>query len=38
MGLLDPCLKNAYFQFEDKFCQKKDMIAMGNQLSISSGQ
>jgi hypothetical protein len=31
MELLDICL-TTYFQFEDKFCQKKDGMTMGNSL------
>jgi hypothetical protein len=36
MELLDSCLKIMYFQFEDKFYQQKEGMAMGN--SISGGQ
>jgi hypothetical protein len=33
MELLDICLKSTYFQFEDKFYQQKEGMAMGNSLS-----
>jgi hypothetical protein len=33
MELLDKCLTTTYFQFEDKFCQQKEGIAMGKCLS-----
>jgi hypothetical protein len=32
MELLDICLKTMYFQFEDKFYQQKEGMAMGNYL------
>jgi hypothetical protein len=31
--LLDVCLTATYCQFEDKFCQQKEVISMGNSLS-----
>jgi hypothetical protein len=34
MELLDICVKTTYFQFEDKFCQQKEGIAMGNSLYL----
>jgi hypothetical protein len=33
MELLYVCLTTTYFQFEDKFYQQKDGMAMGNSLS-----
>jgi hypothetical protein len=33
MELLDICLKTTYFQFEDRFYQQKEGMAMGNSLS-----
>jgi hypothetical protein len=33
MELLDSCLKTTYVQFEDKFYQQKEGMAMGNSLS-----
>jgi hypothetical protein len=33
MELLDICLTTTYLQFEDKFCQQKEGMAMGNSLS-----
>jgi hypothetical protein len=33
MELLDICLKTTYFQFDGKFYQHKDGMAMGNSLS-----
>jgi hypothetical protein len=33
MELLDICLTTTYFQFEGKFCQQKEGMAMGNSLS-----
>jgi hypothetical protein len=33
MELLDICLTTTYFQFEDKFYQKKESMAVGNSLS-----
>jgi hypothetical protein len=35
--LLDSCLTTMYFQFEDKFCQKKRGYGNGK-LTISGGQ
>jgi hypothetical protein len=32
MELLDVCLTTTYFQFEDKFYQQKEGMAMGNSL------
>jgi hypothetical protein len=34
MELLDVCLTTTYFQFEDKFYQQKEVMAMGNSLSL----
>jgi hypothetical protein len=33
MELLDICSTTMYFQFEDKFYQQKEGMAMGNSLS-----
>jgi hypothetical protein len=34
MDLLDICLTTMYFQYDDKFCQQKEDMAMGNSLSL----
>jgi hypothetical protein len=34
MEVLDICLTTTYFQFEDKFYQQKEGMAMGNLLSL----
>jgi hypothetical protein len=33
MELLEVCIKTTYFQFEDKFYQQKEGMAMGSSLS-----
>jgi hypothetical protein len=33
MELLNICLTTTYFQFEDKFCQQKEGLTIGNSLS-----
>jgi hypothetical protein len=33
LGLLDICVATAFFQFENKFCQQKEGMAVGNSLS-----
>jgi hypothetical protein len=34
LELLDIRLTTTYFQYHDKFCQKKEGMAMGNSLSL----